>query len=184
MKKILAWLKSHRLFTLALTIILLLILILSFLPFPTPETSPETSPETTPQPQPFTDQFKKLLPDSVDSPTPTTSKLSLVSITPTPPEFKSIWSTEKISLTFDQIINPDTISYRVSPSTRTKTIFDDSQPQTFSIVPLTGWQENQVYTITVSQKLSTPNHLQLDSPLTFTITRKLPNLDDPPTQGF
>jgi len=179
MKKIIAWLKSHRLYTLILAIILILILILSFLPSPSHKTSPDT-----PQPQPLTDQFKKLLPSSVDSPTPTISKLSLVSITPAPPEFESIWSTEKISLTFDQIINPDTISYRVSPSTRTKTIFDDSQPQVFSIIPLTGWQENQAYTITVSQKLSTPNHQQLDSPLTFTITRKLPNLDDLPEQGY
>lgn len=181
MKKILAWLKSHRLFTLTLTIILLLILILSFLPSSTPETSPETTPQPKP---PLTDQFKKLLPDIFDPSTPTPSQLSLVSITPSPPEFESIWSTEKISLTFDQIIDPNTISYRVSPSTRTKTIFDNSQPQTFSIVPLTGWQENQVYTITVSQKLSTPNHAQLDSPLTFTITRKLPNLDDLPTQSY
>ncbi len=179
MKKIIAWLKSHRLYTLILAIILILILILSFLPSPTYKTSPDAS-----QPQPLTDQFKKHLPDSVDSPTSTTSELSLVSITPTPPEFESIWSTEKISLTFNQVINPDTISYRVSPPTRTKTIFDDSQPQTFSIVPLTGWQENQTYTITVSQKLSTPNQQQLNSPLTFTITRKLPNLDDLPEQCY
>jgi len=180
MKKILAWLKSHRLSTLILVILLILILILSFTPSPIDKTDPKA----TSQPQPPIDQFKKLLPDSIDSPTPVTSKLSLISITPTPPEFESIWSTEKISLTFDQIINPDTISYQVSPSTRTKTIFDDSQPQTFSIVPLTGWQENQTYAITISQNLSTPNQYQLDSPLTFTITRRLPDLDDLPNQSY
>ncbi len=119
-------------------------------------------------------------PDKQPTPPPTKEPLTLTKVSPQPPIFQSIWSTEKITLTFNKPIDPKTIYHQVAPPEDLKLIFNQSSPNSFSFVPLTGWEENVQYTLSVSKRLSSTSGEQLEKDLEIKFTRHAPeNLPEP-----
>lgn len=100
--------------------------------------------------------------------------LRLIGIFPKPPIFESAWSTELIKFSFDQPLDPETIKYSVNPEENTKLIVKPDSPNSFSILPLTGWEENQEYSITVFKNLSSKNGYKLNNDISVTFTRRFP----------
>ena len=100
--------------------------------------------------------------------------LNLVDISPKPPVFESTWSTELIKFTFDQPLNPETIKYNIIPQENTRVVFKSDSPNAFAVLPLTGWEENQEYSITVSKDLSSKDGYKLNRDGSVAFTRKLP----------
>ena len=119
-------------------------------------------------------------PDKQPIPPPTKEALTLTKVSPQPPIFESIWSTEKITLVFNKPIDPKTIFHQISPSEDLKLIFSESSPNSFSFVPLTGWEENIQYTLSISKRLSSTFGEQLEKDLEIKFTRRAPeNLPEP-----
>lgn len=100
--------------------------------------------------------------------------LNLVDITPKLPVFESAWSTELIKFTFDQPLDPGTIKYNVTPQENTRLVFKEEAPNAFSVLPLTGWEENQLYTITIFKDLSSREGSKMTREIEITFTRKFP----------
>lgn len=100
--------------------------------------------------------------------------LSLIDVFPKPPFFESAWSTELISFSFDQPLDPETIKYSVNPEENTRLVVKSDSPNSFSILPLTGWEENQEYSITVFKSLSSKNGYKLNNDITIALTRRFP----------
>lgn len=100
--------------------------------------------------------------------------LNLVNVFPKPPIFESAWSTELIKFTFDQPLNPETIKYNITPQENTRVIFKSDSPDIFSVLPLTGWEENQEYTITILKELSSKEGYKLNKEIVVTFIRKFP----------
>lgn len=125
--------------------------------------------------------FVQSKPDKKPAPSPTTKEgLTLIKINPQPPTFESVWSTEKITLTFNKPIDQKTIYHQVSPPEDLKIIFNGASPTSFSFVPLTGWKENVQYTLSVSKQLSSTSGEQLAKDLEVKFTRHAPeNLPEP-----
>lgn len=105
---------------------------------------------------------------------PQKESLLLISINPPPPTFESIWSVEPIILNFNQPLNPQTIKYQIQPTTTVRVVIDDNNPNRFSLLPLSGWNENQPYSVIISSQLSSTTGNQLDKDITFTFTRLVP----------
>lgn len=119
-------------------------------------------------------------PNKQPTTTPTRGALTLTKVSPQPPIFESIWSTEKITLTFNKPIDQKTIFHQISPSENLKLIFNESSPSSFSFVPLTGWEENVQYALSVSKQLSSTSGEQLEKDLEIKFTRRAPeNLPEP-----
>lgn len=100
--------------------------------------------------------------------------LNLIDVFPKPPFFESAWSTELIKFSFDQPLDPETIKYSVNPEENTRLIVKPDSPNSFSILPLTGWEENQEYSITVFKNLSSKNGYKLNNDISVTLTRRFP----------
>lgn len=111
-------------------------------------------------------------------------ELSLLSVSPPPPSFESIWSTELITISFSEPINPKTIEYAVSPSVQTRPIFQPSPSSSFSILPLSGWTENQTYTIVISNKLKAISGTSLKKDISITFTRRAPEKLNIPNESY
>lgn len=113
-----------------------------------------------------------------------TPELSLLSVNPPLPSFESIWSTELITISFSEPINPKTLEYRVSPNVQTRPIFQSSPSNSFSILPLSGWTENQAYTIVISKKLKTLSGVTLKKEISITFTRRAPEKLNIPNESY
>lgn len=101
----------------------------------------------------------------------------LETVSPPPPTYESLWSTHKITFTFNEVVDKNTIIYRVSPPTKTRLIFDDNNPKSFSILSLTGWGANQPYTFTINSSLKSINGQSLPQDINVTLTRIEPSLN-------
>lgn len=111
---------------------------------------------------------------------PTKEALSLIKVNPQPPTFESIWSTEKITLIFNKPIDRKTIYHQIFPQEDLKIIFSETSPTSLSFVPLTGWEENVQYTLSVSKRLSSTSGEQLEKDIEIKFTRHAPeNLPEP-----
>lgn len=129
------------------------------------------SPAPTPLPSPLPKEgFSNYL-NQLNQPE---SGLKLTNISPQPPVFESFWTTEKLTLEFNSPLKPETIRYLFLPDTKTKLVFDPAKPREFSIIPFSGWQENQVYSITVKAGLTATSQQVLEKDLTISISRKTP----------
>ncbi len=113
------------------------------------------------------------------NPQPSVSPLTLTQISPTTSTFKSVWSAEPILFQLNAPINFDTIKFTVTPNVQTRLLTEKERPNSFSILPLTGWKEKQQYRITISKQLSSVSGEQLAKDATFTFTRELPQPGDP-----
>ena len=100
--------------------------------------------------------------------------LNLVNISPKPPIFESAWSTELIKFTFNQSLDPETIKYNIIPQENTRVVFKSDSPNSFSVLPLTGWKENQEYTLTILKELSSKEGYKLNKEIVVTFIRKFP----------
>lgn len=111
--------------------------------------------------------------------TPSSKPTALVleTISPPPPTYESLWSTHKITFTFNEAVDKNTIIYRVSPPTKTKLIFDDNNPKSFSILSLTGWDADQPYTFTIDSSLKSIDGQSLPQNINITLTRIAPSLN-------
>jgi len=118
------------------------------------------------------DYFKRLI-------TPSSQQTALVleTISPQPPTYESLWSTHKITFTFNEEVDKNTINYQVSPSVKTKLIFDDNNPKSFSILSLTGWGADQPYVFTIDSSLKSINGRSLPQDINITLTRIEPSLN-------
>lgn len=148
--------KKNGIYFLLLLLILVLVVVFYFL-FKSKGSNPTITPPTSsPQQEPI----------------PPTSglPLELLQVNPTN-TFVSNWSIEPILLTFNQPIDSNSIQYQVSPATETKISLFIDDPNSFNIVPLSGWNENQDYTITVSS-ITSKSGSRLNQPITFTIRRE------------
>ena len=101
--------------------------------------------------------------------------LTLVSISPEPPTFESLWSAHKITLTFSHPLNQETINYSIKPETNTRLIFDPQNPSQFSILTLDGLKSDTAYSFTINKDLSTPDRQSLNKNLKFKLTRTQPD---------
>ncbi|MFH0942698.1 MAG: Ig-like domain-containing protein [Candidatus Beckwithbacteria bacterium] len=157
----------HRLKVILLIFVVLFILLVVFLPKkPSPQLpSPSPSPISAPK-----ENFSSYL-NQLNQPE---AELKIINITPQPPVFETLWSTEKLTIQFNSPLKPETIRYLFLPDTKTKLVFDPQKPDEFSIIPFTGWQENQVYTITLKADLTATAGEKLSKDITISLTRKLP----------
>lgn len=133
--------------------------------------SQKTAPAITPSKKPV-DYFKRLI-----TPSSITTALVLQSVSPQPPTYESLWSTRKITFTFNETLDKNTISYRVSPLTKTRLIFDENSPKSFSILSLTGWNANQPYTFNIDSSLKSLNGNPLSQDINISLTRIEPALN-------
>lgn len=115
-----------------------------------------------------------LSPPQTVAPQKPETALQLINISPQPPVFESAWSTDPIKFTFSQPLNSQTIKYIVNPTEDTRLIFKDESPNAFAILSLSGWKENQPYTITISGQLSSEEGQRLEKDINLTLTRKFP----------
>lgn len=174
-KSLFNWLKTHSTLTL---IIFLAVIALSL--FILMQTSPSSS--SLPVPNSSPTLITSLPPTPTFSPpaSPSSNLLQLIDIQPAPPSFESIWPNERIYFTFNQSLDQTTINYQLKPQTKTRLFFDQTSPASFSILPLNGWETNQLYQITLSKTLSTPSDIGLTDDITITFTRTEPvELDIP-----
>lgn len=111
-------------------------------------------------------------------------ELSLLSVNPPPPSFESIWSTELITISFSEPINPKTLEYSVSPNIQTRPTFQASASNSFSVLPLSGWTENQAYTIVISKKLKAVSGTSLKKDVSITFTRRAPEKLNVPNESY
>lgn len=118
--------------------------------------------------------IKKQLQESPAEIPATTIELVLTDVYPKPPVFESAWSTELIKFIFDKPVDPKTIIYTVSPEENTRIVFKQEAPSSFSILPLSGWKENQPYTIIISKDLASRDGYKMAKDITITFTRTFP----------
>ena len=111
-------------------------------------------------------------------------ELSLLSVNPSPPSFESIWSTELITISFTEPINPKTLDYSISPNIQTRPTFQASASNSFSVLPLSGWTENQAYTIVISKKLKAVSGTSLKKDISITFTRRAPEKLNAPNESY
>src|SRR3989344_2461653 len=111
---------------------------------------------------------------------PIIENLTLVSTSPNPPIYKSIWTTDPIVFTFGQILNPDTIKYSITQYVRRRILSNYEPSKSFSIISLDGWQEDVEYTVIIEKGLlSLDGKFELKENVTFKFMRELPQPGDP-----
>ncbi len=121
------------------------------------------------------------------TPSPSTSYLppseektfQLLKILPIPPVYKSLWPEERVTLEFNSPIDQNSISYSIKPSVNTKIIYEDKNPNAFSIIPTTStWQTNVDYTFLVSKNLKSISGQTLKEDIIFTLRREKSSSDE------
>ncbi|MDP3888725.1 MAG: Ig-like domain-containing protein [bacterium] len=94
-------------------------------------------------------------------------ELTVLKNFPSPGPHQTSIPGEAILFTFDQKIDPQTISFDVSPKITLKWNLDPGQ-STLSLYPTSvPWEENKEYTITISKKLSSVGGNKLKEDLIY-----------------
>lgn len=106
-------------------------------------------------------------------------KLSVIATIPPPGEFRSVWTTDKITFVFDEKISPKTVDYSITPYVRSRTVIPEGPTDSFSIISLDGWRESIEYTITLSKNLTSLDNKKLGDDYIFKFTRVVPQPGDP-----
>lgn len=157
-EKILAILKNKKFIFAAIIILVIVFLALLFRDKEAPTTKPSPSPTTTPYI--FDSEYQGF---------------KLIGIYPPTPTFESIWGTELITFDFNNEINPETIDFLITPSIKVRIIFEKEKPNTFSILPIEGWEQGVEYNIHIPKKLSNSRGETLVDDINIKIKRVTPN---------
>jgi hypothetical protein len=133
----------------------------------------------------------KALPPSPQEPTPTSyvppqtneEAFQLIKITPTPPVYITFLPEERVTLQFNSTIDQNSISYSIKPSLSTKIIYEDKNPNAFSIIPTTSvWEANIDYTFLVSKNLKSISGQTLKEDIVFSLRREEPEEFSPDSE--
>jgi len=127
----------------------------------------------------FTKNTMKILQPPQPPITTQINYLNLISTEPNPPFYKSAWSTDLVVFAFDDYLDPDTISYQISPYTKTRAKTHLEPSKTIEIIPLEGWKQDIEYTISINASLSSLNRKTLQNSIEFTFKRSVPEPEDP-----
>ena len=103
---------------------------------------------------------------------PTVSEFRYLRKIPESGEIKSIWGTEPLTFVFNKPIDPNSIIYAISPQVDSKVSVKPETPTQFSIIPLSGWEANTTYTISITQAAANTGQLLRQNVVT-TFTRTL-----------
>jgi hypothetical protein len=150
MNKLLKWIKKNKMASLAIGLFILLILLLSYFGIGSDNEQQPTPPPAVVDNTPF----------------------FLKTITPTPPTFTSIRSTEPIIFQFNKPININSVKVAIKPDVEYQIIYKSTDPTKFGVVANEGWDVDKEYTIIVSKTLSSITGTPLSEDITTSFTRK------------
>lgn len=104
--------------------------------------------------------------------------LTVLATNPLSGDLASIWPTVKIKFTFNELIDPDTIKYSVSPYLKTRIIAEERPSNSFEILSLEPLKEGVEYKFTITKTIKSLKGLNMEEDYVFPIRRLTPKPGD------